>query len=194
MADNRPLALDPANVALLATLEVAVPLLMLELRRMPADKRNTTAAQWAQLAATTVAHRGDQLMFRTARRYPTTGTCVHCGQSISRTGRGVWRHNVAGADPVVRCDPDALTAYRRKRVAPAGSIAVPADDGGGTGDTFGWLARGLAALAHAPGGVTFGGLHWCADHSACEAVEAETGVPAPAPALRLPQWPGGEAS
>lgn len=32
---------------------------------------------------------------------------------------------------------------------------------GGTADTFNHLARGLAALAHAPGGVRFMGTHWC---------------------------------
>lgn len=29
------------------------------------------------------------------------------------------------------------------------------------------LIRGLAALAYAPGGVTFMGWHWCTDHAEC---------------------------
>lgn len=35
--------------------------------------------------------------------------------------------------------------------------------------TFAAFARALAALAHAPGGVTFAGRHWCVrpDHSGC---------------------------
>jgi hypothetical protein len=33
--------------------------------------------------------------------------------------------------------------------------------------TFAALADGLAALALAPGGVTFAGAHWCTGHQAC---------------------------
>lgn len=33
---------------------------------------------------------------------------------------------------------------------------------------FNALAEGLALVAHAPGGVTFLGRHWCTDHAACE--------------------------
>jgi hypothetical protein len=29
---------------------------------------------------------------------------------------------------------------------------------------FAHLSRGLAALAHAPGGVRFAGVHWCIEH------------------------------
>ena len=39
--------------------------------------------------------------------------------------------------------------------------------GGGRGeaaDVFNQLARGLAVLAHAPGGVLFNGQHWCVEH------------------------------
>lgn len=46
--------------------------------------------------------------------------------------------------------------------------------GGRRGDAarpFAALARGLAALAYAPGGVTFGGVHWCTNHATC--VETE---------------------
>jgi hypothetical protein len=32
---------------------------------------------------------------------------------------------------------------------------------GATARAFAGFVRGLAALAHQPGGVTFGGLHWC---------------------------------
>jgi len=44
--------------------------------------------------------------------------------------------------------------------------------GGKRGETaaaFNALARGLAVMALVcPGGVTFAGQHWCADHAACE--------------------------
>jgi hypothetical protein len=41
----------------------------------------------------------------------------------------------------------------------------------GTAATFAALARGIAAGAHAPGGITAFGRHWCVNHDRC--VEAE---------------------
>lgn len=32
---------------------------------------------------------------------------------------------------------------------------------------FNHLARGLACLAYAPGGVSFAGEHWCVNHAEC---------------------------
>lgn len=43
----------------------------------------------------------------------------------------------------------------------------------GTAATFAALAKGLAAGAYVPGGVTAFGRHWCADHTACLAAEAK---------------------
>lgn len=41
------------------------------------------------------------------------------------------------------------------------------------GQTAAHLARALACAALAnPGGITFAGVHWCADHSECERVAA----------------------
>lgn len=40
--------------------------------------------------------------------------------------------------------------------------------------TFNGFARGLAALAHAPGGVDFAGLHFCVDHQLCLNAAAES--------------------
>jgi hypothetical protein len=34
---------------------------------------------------------------------------------------------------------------------------------------FNNLARGLAAAAYQPGGITFAGMHFCTDHGACQA-------------------------
>jgi hypothetical protein len=45
---------------------------------------------------------------------------------------------------------------------------------GDTARAFNHLATGLAALAYQPGGVTFAGLHWCPDHTQCEAAQAAT--------------------
>ncbi|MFV2094849.1 hypothetical protein ACFHW1_05070 [Micromonospora sp. LOL_014] len=44
---------------------------------------------------------------------------------------------------------------------------------GETAQVWTALARGLAAAAMAPGGITFMGQHWCADHTICDkAMEA----------------------
>ncbi|WP_062434929.1 hypothetical protein [Herbidospora daliensis] len=45
--------------------------------------------------------------------------------------------------------------------------------GKGAGETFTALARGLACLAFAPGGVTAFGQHWCADHRECLLADRE---------------------
>ncbi|WDZ87203.1 hypothetical protein [Micromonospora cathayae] len=42
---------------------------------------------------------------------------------------------------------------------------------GETAAVFNHLARGLTALAHQPGGVTFAGMHWCTDHQQCRAAD-----------------------
>lgn len=35
---------------------------------------------------------------------------------------------------------------------------------GEAAEVFGHMARGLAALAHNPGGILFAGTHWCIEH------------------------------
>jgi hypothetical protein len=37
---------------------------------------------------------------------------------------------------------------------------------------FNALARGLAAAAYQPGGITFAGQHYCTSHDECEAADA----------------------
>lgn len=44
----------------------------------------------------------------------------------------------------------------------------------GTGSAIAHLIKALAALAVAPGGVTFAGKHWCRNHDECK--EAEDAV------------------
>jgi hypothetical protein len=44
---------------------------------------------------------------------------------------------------------------------------------GAPAQVFNHLAEGLAAAAYQPGGVTFAGRHWCTDHAACKAADAE---------------------
>jgi hypothetical protein len=43
----------------------------------------------------------------------------------------------------------------------------------GTAATFAATAKGIAAAAYSPGGITVLGRHWCADHAAHQAAEAE---------------------
>jgi hypothetical protein len=60
-----------------------------------------------------------------------------------------------------------LTDADKQRLATDGAdeIASHGDDlqfgGKHCAPTFAALARGLAVLAHQPGGVSFAGLHWC---------------------------------
>lgn len=44
---------------------------------------------------------------------------------------------------------------------------------GETAKAFAALARGLAACAYLPGGVTYMGLHWCVNHDECEKASTE---------------------
>lgn len=87
------------NPVLLVALEAAVPLWIVELRRMPAGQRERTRTVWARAGAESIAHKGDVLQYGSKRR-------------------------------------------------------------GEAADVFSHLARGLAALAFQPGGVTFAGLHF----------------------------------
>ena len=60
--------------------------------------------------------------------------------------RDAWRGQAVDA---IACKGDVLQYGGRK---------------GEAAEVFNHLARGLAALAYAPGGVLFAGLHWCAEH------------------------------
>lgn len=79
--------------------------------------------------------------------------------------------------------------WARDAVEPIASRGDALQYGGKRGEAaevFNHLARALAALAFAPGGVTFAGLHWCADHAAC--LDAAAGItrPEPEPATTAP--------
>lgn len=117
------MASPPAQVALLATLAVAVQLRIHELQEMPERVRERWLRLWAAEAVDPLASRGDVLQYGGGKR----------GEAAA-----VFNH----------------------------------------------LARGLAALAHCPGGVTFAGRHWCVDHDVCTGT---TPAPrsAPPPTRRL---------
>lgn len=92
---------------LIAALQAAVPLHIIELRHATFEQRQRIAGQ----AATVIGSRGDILQFGGGKR---------------------------------------------------GEVA----------DVFNHLARGIAAASFAPGGITFAGVHWCPDHTVCEAAGA----------------------
>lgn len=71
---DRDAALATDHAPLLAALDCAVPLRMLELARMTDAQRERHMQEWAANAATALASRGDQLMFRTPPRKGEGGT------------------------------------------------------------------------------------------------------------------------
>jgi hypothetical protein len=72
----------------------------------------------------------------------------------------------------------ARVEFARSHADALQSGADTAQFGGGTrrgegAAYFAAFARVLAAMAYQPGGVTVFGQHWCTDHAACLAAEAE---------------------
>lgn len=60
-----------------------------------------------------------------------------------------------------------------------GNVLYQGHKPGDSARAFAVLARGLAAAAFQPGGVTFAGIHWCTDHVLCVAArEAAARLPA----------------
>lgn len=135
---------------LLITLELAVPLRIWELAGMSQHRREDTCARWAQEAASEVGSSGDSIMFRTPTKERKHGSCT-CGGTISKERNG-W-HHVGDSGRKLAC-PDGRT--------PA-LADMPLE---GTAPAFDALARGLAAAAWHPSGVTFLGQHWCVGHCA----------------------------
>lgn len=58
---------------------------------------------------------------------------------------------------------------------------------GETANVFNGLAKGIAALAHAPGGVLFAGCHWCLAHPGGKAASSISEL-----ACESPGWPEAE--
>lgn len=67
-------------------------------------------------------------------------------------------------------------------IAEKGDVIQYGGRPGETAHAFNALAKGLAAAAYAPGGVTIAGHHWCPDHAVC--LRAGTAPPSPAPKRR----------
>lgn len=138
---------DPANLTLIVTLELAVPLRMFELAAMSNWRREQAITKWADEAASDVGSRGDALMFRSETKARRHGLCANCGRDVSQDRDG-WYH--IGNEGREFCCADGRTPSL------AGSPET------GSAAAFNALARGLAAAAWQPGGITFLGAHWCA--------------------------------
>jgi hypothetical protein len=90
-------------------------------------------------------------------------------ESVRDWTRGQW---AATAASLVAHQGDALLYPTPARRA-SRRAGVRVEASAGTVWVFAALARGLAAGAWQPGGVTFLGRHWCVDHTACLAAAAE---------------------
>lgn len=81
----------------------------------------------------------------------------------------------------LRNHTDAQRAAIAKRcgamVAERGDALQFGGKKGAPTQVFNALAEGIAAAAFQPGGITFAGRHWCADHRQCEEAEAFAAAP-----------------
>lgn len=127
-----------------ACLEAAVPLAIAELRDEPFSVRQRVAAE----AGLIVASQADTMMFGSKRK---PGAAARELERHRNHVRPVTREVHDKCDPCRNGMPDYSA-----------------------GEVFSYLAKGLAALACQPGGVTFLGLHWCVySHPWCP--NAQTG-------------------
>ena len=121
------------------SLEAAVPLWMARVLRLDPGERLRLAAE----AGHVIASQGDTLQYGSNLKFG------HGARQMERHLAKAGRDEKCG-DPGCRCATTGQPAYS-------------------AGEVFNFLARGLACAAYQPGGVTFAGLHWCADHAECEA-------------------------
>lgn len=82
---------------------------------------------------------------------------------------------------IARFDPDFRDGLRRRWAAEAAvqvgtmgdSLIFGGKKPGRPADVFNRLAKGLAAAAYQPGGVSYAGRHWCVDHCVAARVPAQ---------------------
>lgn len=140
------------------------------------------------------------LLARMVPRTPTDDVvatlprCARCGMTLwprdeirdpgASLRTEILRASLEAAVPIAIHDLRYHTWEELQRLASESStvIASHGDDlqfgGKKCASTFAALARGLAALAYAPGGVTFLGLHWCAVHRDAATRDGQYGVTA----------------
>jgi hypothetical protein len=91
---------------------------------------------------------------------------IRCGNEIDRLTTRREELRTAGlADEVDRLDAQIGQLRARADATDLGLIAAKSDamqfGSSGGPQVFGALARSVAHMAHAPGGITAFGLHWC---------------------------------
>lgn len=105
----------------------------------------------------------------------STATCPRCGRTYDTTPPATPRAELLmrSLDVAVFMATSDLQRLAWSDVegharVGAAEVAAHGDDlefgGKHCRSTFAALARGLAALSFPPGGVVFGGSHWCARH------------------------------
>lgn len=111
--------------------------------------------------------------------------CHRCGVPRAPHGRALSGREdllVGLLETAVMMEADNLSRMAWRDVqgfasAAASTIGSHGDDlqfgGKHCAPTFAALARGLAALSFAPGGVTFLGAHWCARHPESSSIEGQ---------------------
>lgn len=136
-------------------LDVAVPLWMHDFKGLSFEERHRIATEASQV----IASQGDTLQYGSK--------AATWGHGAREAARCKARLRCAASD--CRCGGNGCAdtaCYCHLRGEPSYSA----------GEVFNFLAKGLACLAYQPGGVTFAGQHWCANHQECiDAQERRTG-------------------
>lgn len=137
----------PGSQLLGDMLEVAVPMAIWELRDADAGELMRIAAGCADV----IAGQGDTLMFGSEK--------IRFGHGARDAARH-QEHAHLVSDQVRESDPDLWQRRHDKFVAGKCAVCLSGQPGYSPGEVFSFLARGLACLAHWPGGVDFAGRHW----------------------------------
>lgn len=119
-----------------------------------------------------------------------SGTCPRCGVSVpagpAATGRDYFvlsllemSLTVSVATEIARLSRLPWDTLKTAAEASAEAVASHADDllygGKHCASTHAALARGLAVLSFAPGGVSILGWHWCAKHPSVQSSDGQYG-------------------
>jgi hypothetical protein len=96
------------HTTLLTTLELAVPLRIDELCRMPSRRRDEVRMQWARDAAQAIAHEGDVLQYGSKRKGKAASVFNHLAKGLAAGAFQPGGIDFAGHHWEVTCD-DLLT-------------------------------------------------------------------------------------
>lgn len=144
------------NVELIETLRFTVPLHIAEVAPLPFRERYRLGVE----ASRVVAGQGDTL------QYGSQGTRFGDG---ARDMRKHLDHGTAKAEECEGCQAGKDTARCcMQRFRDRCGVCLRGEATYSAGEVFNFLARSLAIGACQPGGVTWGGMHWCVwPHPCC---------------------------